>query len=295
MISRRSFLAGSAFVQAPLTRVVCGGDVMLTRWVGRKAAEEKDWLRPLRGVAPAFLSADIGLVNLESPFSETGPYDRTDMVFRARPEMVEALTGAGINAVSLANNHVRDAGAEGLEYTIKLLERNGIVVAGVGREAVIERQGVKFRILAYTYDQRNGNWESDDPRVAGLDAVKAAADVAAARALGETVIVAMHAGREYHKKANVYQRAFAAAVVKAGAACVAGHHPHVVQESEEIGGVPVFYSLGNLVFDQKDPGTGEGLLAEMIFEGGRVGRWRTLETRITNGAAKLLHKYEEFR
>jgi poly-gamma-glutamate capsule biosynthesis protein CapA/YwtB (metallophosphatase superfamily) len=59
--------------------------------------------------------------------------------------------------------------------------------------------------------------------------------------------------------------------------------------------VPVFYSLGNLVFDQRDEGTGEGLLAEMIFEGGRVARWRTLKTKITNGAANLLHKYEEFR
>lgn len=295
VISRRTLLSGLAFAQTPAVRVVCGGDVMLARWVGRKAAEEKDWLRPLRGVAPAFLSADIGLVNLESPFSETGPYDRTDMVFRARPEMVEALTGAGINAVSLANNHVRDAGAAGLDYTIQLLEKNGIAVAGVGREAVIERQGVKFRILAYTYDQRNGNWESDDARVPGLDAARAAADVRAARARGETVIVAMHAGWEYHKKANVYQRAFAAAVVKAEAACVIGHHPHVVQEVDEIGGAPVFYSLGNLVFDQKDPGTGEGLLAEMIFEGGRVARWRTLGTKITNGAANLLHKYEEFR
>lgn len=295
VISRRTLLSGFALAQSPSVRVVCGGDVMLTRWVGRKAAEEKDWLRPLRGVAPAFLSADIGLVNLESPFSETGPYDRTDMVFRARPEMVEALTGAGINAVSLANNHVRDAGTEGLAYTIRLLEDKGIVVAGAGRDAVVERGGVKFRILAYTYDQRNGNWTADDARVPGLDAAKATADVRAARARDETVIVSMHAGWEYQKKANAQQRAFAAAVVKAGAACVAGHHPHVVQEVEEIGGVPVFYSLGNLVFDQRDEGTGEGLLAEMIFEGGRVARWRTLKTKITNGAANLLHKYEEFR
>lgn len=295
MLSRRQLLGAMMAARQETPRVVCGGDVMLARWVGRKAEEEKDWLRPLRGVAPAFLNADIALVNLESPFSETGPYDRTDMVFRARPEMVEALTGAGINAVSLANNHVRDAGADGLEYTIKLLEKNGIAVAGAGREALIERGGVKFRVLAYTYDQRNGNWESDDPRVPGLNPARAAADVRAARARGEAVIVSMHAGWEYHKKANTYQRAFVAAVVKAGAACVVGHHPHVLQEVEEIGGAPVFYSLGNLVFDQKDPGTGEGLLAEMVFEGGRVARWRTLETKITNGAVNLLQKYEEFR
>lgn len=275
--------------------MVFGGDVMLARWVGAKAVKEKDVLRPLRGVSPAFLGADIAMVNLESPFSEKGPYDGGGMVFRARPEMIEALTGIGINAVSLANNHVRDAGAAGLEYTIKLLEDKGIAVAGVGRNAIIERGGAKFRLLAYTYDQKNGNWQSDDARVPGLDPAKAAADVRAARARGEAAIVSMHAGWEYSAKPNPYQRAFAKAVVGAGAACVVGHHPHVVQPAEEIGGVPVFYSLGNLAFDQKDPGTDRGQLAEVIFEGGRAVKWRLLDVAIKNGSANLLHKYEEFR
>ncbi len=269
--------------------------MLLARWVGDKAAKENDWVRPLRGVAPAFLGAGIAFVNLESPFSETGPYDGTNMVFRARPEMVEALTGAGVNVVSLANNHVRDAGPAGLDYTIRLLEQHRIAVAGAGRDALLERGGSRFRFLAYTYDQRNGNWQTDDARVPTLDPAKAADDVAEARRRGETVIVSMHAGWEYHPKPNPYQRAFARAVVQAGAACVAGHHPHVVQPSEVIAGVPVFYSLGNLVFDQKDPGTDCGQLAELIFEDGRAVRWRLLETRIRNGAAHLLHKYEEFR
>lgn len=275
--------------------MVFGGDVMLARWVGAKAVKEKDVLRPLRGVSPAFLGADIAMVNLESPFSEKGPYDGGGMVFRARPEMVEALTGIGINAVSLANNHVRDAGAAGLEYTIRLLEDKGIAVAGVGRDAIIERGESKFRLLAYTYDQKNGNWKSDDARVSGLDPAKAAADVRAARARGEAAIVSMHAGWEYSVKPNPYQRAFAKAVVVAGAACVVGHHPHVVQPAEEIGGVPVFYSLGNLAFDQKDPGTDRGQLAEVIFESGRAVKWRLLDVAIKNGSANLLHKYEEFR
>ncbi len=243
MLSRRSFLAATALAQPPGIRIVCGGDVLLARWVGEKAAKEKDWLRPLRGVAPAFLGADIAFVNLESPFSETGPYDGTSMVFRVRPQMIEALTGAGINVVSLANNHVRDAGPAGLDYTIRLLEEHRIAVAGAGREALLERGGSKFRFLAYTYDQRNGNWPADDARVPGLDPAKAAADVNQARLRGETVVVSMHAGWEYRPKPNAYQRAFAKAVVGAGAACVIGHHPHVVQENEVIAGVPVFYSL----------------------------------------------------
>jgi poly-gamma-glutamate synthesis protein (capsule biosynthesis protein) len=295
VLSRRSLLTGFAFAEAARVRMVFGGDAMLARWVGAKAAKENDWVRPLRGVSPAFLGADIAMVNLESPFSEKGPYDGGGMVFRVRPELIEALTGAGINVVSLANNHVRDAGAAGLDYTIGLLEKHRITVAGVGRDAIIERGGTKFRFLAYTYDQRNGNWTADDARVPSLDPVKAAADVRAARERGETVIVSMHAGWEYHTKPNPFQKAFAKAVVQAGAACVVGHHPHVVQPAAEINGVPVFYSLGNLAFDQKDPGTDRGQLAEVLFEQGRAVKWRLLEVAIKNGAAKLLQKYEEFR
>jgi poly-gamma-glutamate synthesis protein (capsule biosynthesis protein) len=295
VLSRRSLLAGFAFAESTRVRMVFGGDVMLARWVGAKAAKEKDWVRPLRGVSPAFLGADIAMVNLESPFSETGPYEASGMVFRVRPEMIEALTGAGINVVSLANNHVRDAGTAGLDYTIRLLEKHRITVAGVGRDAIIERSGTKFRFLAYTYDQRNGNWTADDIRVPALDPVKAAADVRAARERGETVVVSMHAGWEYHTKANVQQKAFARAVVEAGAACVVGHHPHVIQPAAEIDGVPVFYSLGNLAFDQKDPGTDRGQLAEVLFEQGRAVKWRLLDVVIKNGAAQLLQKYEEFR
>lgn len=295
VLSRRSFLVASLLEDAPRVRMVFGGDVMLARWVGAKAIQEKDLLRPLRGVSPAFLGADIAMVNLESPFSETGPYEASGMVFRSRPELIEALTGVGINAVSLANNHVRDAGAAGFDYTTKLLESRGITVAGAGRNAVIERGGVKYRFLSYTYDQRNGNWQSDDARVPGLDPVKAAADVRVARARGEAVIVSMHAGWEYYTKPNQFQKAFAKAVVQAGAACVVGHHPHVVQPAEEINGVPVFYSLGNLAFDQKDPGTDRGQLAEVVFEQGRAVKWRLLDVVIKNGAANLLHKYEEFR
>lgn len=289
MLTRRALFAGMVPYPGSRLRVVAGGDVMLGRWIGRKARLEKDWAWPFRRIHETLLEADIAFVNLESPFSGTGPYEQPGMVFRARPEMIEGLTLAGIDVVSLANNHVRDAGAAGLDYTLKRLEEHGISATGLEDGALVGRAGTALRFLGYTYDQRNGNWTGDDARILGLDVKRLQADVEAALARGETVLVSMHAGAEYAAKPHPAQIAFARAAVEAGAAAVIGHHPHVVQPVEEYRGGVIFYSLGNLVFDQfhrKD--TQKGALAELDFEHGKLTGWRLREVSLAGGQPRLV-------
>lgn len=289
MLTRRALLAGLVPGTGTKMTVTAGGDVMLARWIGRKARLERDWAWPFRLLENTLREADIAFVNLESPFCEKGPYERRGMVFRARPEMIEALTVAGIDVVSLANNHVRDAGPAGLEYTLKHLEEHKIAAAGAGDGALLERAGTRFRFLAYTYDQRNGNWTDDDARIPGLDAARMSADVAAASGRGETVLVSMHAGVEYAAKPHPSQVAFAQAAIEAGAAAVLGHHPHVAQVAAEYKGGVIFYSLGNLVFDQfhrKD--TQKGALADLDFEDGRLTGWRLRAVSLAGGQPRLV-------
>lgn len=289
MLTRRALMAGLVPYPGTKLRVAAGGDVMLARWIGKKARQEKDWAWPFRLIHETLLEADVAFVNLESPFSERGPYEQSGMVFRARPEMIEGLTLAGIDVASLANNHVRDAGAAGLEYTLKLLKEHGIGATGLEDGALVKRAGTALRFLGYTYDQRNGNWPGDDPRILGLEVKRVCADVEAARARDETVLVSMHAGAEYAAKPHTTQIAFARAAIEAGAAAVLGHHPHVVQPVEEYRGGVIFYSLGNLVFDQfhrKD--TQKGALAELDFEHGKVTGWRLREVSLAGGQPRLV-------
>ena len=155
------------------TRLILGGDVMLSRHVGRLARLHDDPAWSWRDIASVFQSADIGFVNLESPFSDRGDVVDAGMIFKAEPEMIEGLKLAGIDVVSTANNHARDQGGRGVEFTLDWLERNGIAAAGSGRSeaeahagVVIERNGLRFGFLAYTYDQSNGNHKDSDRRVA---------------------------------------------------------------------------------------------------------------------------------
>jgi poly-gamma-glutamate synthesis protein (capsule biosynthesis protein) len=147
---------------------------------------------------------------------------------------------------------------------------------------------MKLGFLAFTYDQRNGNWKEDDERIAGLDEARCAAAIEGLKPKCDVVLVSMHAGVEYAAKPHPAQMSFARAAIGAGAAAVLGHHPHVVQPVEEYGGGVIFYSLGNFVFDQfQRKETQQGMLAELEFEGPRVARWRTHDVEIVRGQPKL--------
>jgi len=217
------------------------------------------------------------------------------MVFKAEPDMVDALRVAGIDIVSTANNHARDCGAYGIDFTLDWLAKNGIASAGTGHTAeaahqgaVLTRNGVRFGFLAYTYDQSNGNYTDRDSRVAMLDPDKMAADVHDLAARADTVIVSMHAGVEYQPKPNAEQRRFAHAAIDAGASVVVGAHPHVTQATEQYKDGVIFYSLGNLVFDQfQRKETQHGLLADVYFAGPKLERWNVIPVDIVQTAPRV--------
>ena len=211
------------------------------------------------------------------------------MVFRADPANIAGLVLAGIDVVSFANNHTRDSHEYGLLYTLDLLDRNKIAVAGVGRDeagaragVVLERQGVKFGFVAYTYDQRNGNHQTDDARINGLDLVRLREDIGSMRSRSNVTIVSIHAGTEYAKQPNEQQRLMAQAAIEAGAVLVIGHHPHVTQPCEDYRTGVICYSLGNLVFDQTIAGTNESFVAEADFKGPSLRRVRLRKVKIQN-------------
>src|SRR5580704_11470032 len=77
--------------RVPETRLIFGGDVMLSRFVGRLARERGDPASPLRELAPILASADIAFVNLEAPFSDRGKPVESGMIFKAEPEMIGGL------------------------------------------------------------------------------------------------------------------------------------------------------------------------------------------------------------
>jgi poly-gamma-glutamate capsule biosynthesis protein CapA/YwtB (metallophosphatase superfamily) len=281
--------------RTPETRILLGGDVMLSRFVGRLARAQGDPAHPFRGIAPLLSAADIAFVNLESPFSDRGAPIEEGMVFKSEPEMIAGLELAGVDIVSTANNHARDCGDYGVGFTLDWLERHGIAAVGSGHSeaeahsgGVLTRNGVRFGFLAYTFDQMNGIHTDVDPRIAAFDLEILRDDLARLRTRADVAIVSMHAGVEYAERPNHRQIEFARAAIDAGARVVAGHHPHVVQPWERIGDSVIFYSLGNLVFDQfQRVETQHGALAEVVFQGKTMVRAGLLPVNIVSTVPRL--------
>jgi len=210
---------------------------------GVEAALNGWWERALAfDVYYWFTRADSTIVNLESPLTSralaAGGYD-----LRASPESARAMQSAGIDIVTLANNHALDAGVGGLFDTRTALEAVGVeaVMAGESLVCGLGRAPQSFALIAL-----------DDSR-SPLNLQEAADLVRESAAQGVPIIVSVHWGGEYQAEPSARQRVIAQVLAGAGADLIMGHGPHVLQPIESVGDTVVAYSLGNLLFDQPYP------------------------------------------
>lgn len=219
------------------------GDVMLGRHV-ETLANAQGWGSRFTEVAPVFEGYDAVIANLEGPVpvvhQKTPDFSTT---FSFTPKAVQALADSGVDYVSLANNHTHDFGADAYQNTVTVVSESGIKPFGHPRAP-------SEPIAEFDFGQRKVVF-------IGLNDVFGILDIEAANALIEqynqddtTVIVSIHWGDEYQTTSNARQQELARGFITSGADAIVGHHPHVRQEWADVEGVPVFYSLGNFLFDQ---------------------------------------------
>jgi poly-gamma-glutamate synthesis protein (capsule biosynthesis protein) len=281
--------------QPAYNRLIFTGDVILSRAVRRAILAAHDPAMPFRKMAPMLSASDIAFVNLESPFSDQGPYRESGLIFHAAPDTIAGLQLAGIAIASTANNHSRDCGPHGVAFTVAWLRSHGIEPVGtndseaaVHEGVILTRHGIRFGFLGYTFDQNNGNWKDTDNRIALADTKAVCQDVAELRKRADVVIVSMHHGVEYMLKPSGAQVAFAHAAIDAGATLVIGHHPHVVQPSEIYRGALIFYSLGNFIFDQYQRAeTQHGEVVQISFLGRNILATHVMPVKITPTGPEL--------
>lgn len=285
------------------------GDIMLDRGVEFYATQHNDWKWPFLLIADTLQKADLVFGNLESVISDKGENLGSIYSFRADPKALEGLTFAGFDILSVANNHSFDYGTEAFEDSASRLRKERITPIGIelfsataennaGLE-IQEIQGTKIGFLAYTNlgsplwqapleidDSREqgkfltGQANEKTPGVAWTDWYNlpvVVQKIQEAKTRVDILVVSLHAGEEYSKEPNEFQKAFAKSAINAGADLVVGHHPHVVQPVEYVCTQGshicgwIAYSLGNFVFDQGfSPETMEGLLLEVKVAGKQI-------------------------
>lgn len=221
-----------------------GGDMMFDRYVDYSFREEKifDVMKNLG--ERFFWGTDIAMVNLEGPISATAiTPDNTanNLIFNFPPKTPDVLDWLHINAVSLANNHTNNAGSSGLENTKKMLGEKNITYIGQQSElndnSVRRFQSGNQKISVITINLL----ETEDELIPIIQKEKQD---------GNFVVIFSHWGNEYEKTHSQSQEKTAHSWIDAGADLIIGSHPHVVQDAEIYQSKVIFYSLGNLLFDQ---------------------------------------------
>lgn len=237
------------------TTIVFGGDVMLGRSVMGEALDQNDPLYPFRKTADFLKDADVTFVNLENPIVKDCPRHKGGFKFCTTYDIAGGLNYSGVDIVTLANNHTENYGKSGFEETKSYLKENGLEYVGDGNLVIKEVDGVKFGFLGFNYTFSTTGLAKDLGVIKNSDSQV------------DILIVGNHWGQEYKNIANSFQVNAAHQMIDNGADVVIGHHPHWVQNFEEYNGKPIYYSLGNFVFDQMwSEETKKGLLVKMTFD-----------------------------
>ena len=239
------------------------GDVLLAATVGEAINRNGvDW--PWERVRPLFEDADFVVANLETSVarSTTGTPEDKQFTFRAEPRTLEGLAAAGVDLVTLANNHTLDYGRAALLETLEHLERYDVEHVGAGANAaeayaplIVDFGDLRVGFLGVSRVYPFDSWQATPTRAgvasgydSALDQVFTVVDSLVREV--DALFVLVHWGAELANEPRTIDRNFADALLTRGVRGVIGHHPHVLQGFrvvEETGQL-VAWSLGNFIF-----------------------------------------------
>lgn len=265
------------------------GDIMMgDRMLPVLSAKGLDY--PFAALAPLLKSADLTVGNLEGPVAVESTLNR-DLRFpyKVPPWTLQGLHEAGFDLLSLANNHLRDCGEDGVRETMGYVEAAGMTPFGAGdhetasRPAVVDLGGTRVAFVGVLgadtliRDEAHAGEEDifDDAHrwarrrlgtrggrrglvVATVDEVSDL--VQEARSMADVVVVYAHWGIRYRRAPSALQRELAHAAIDAGADLVVGHHAHIWQPVERYRGRLIAYGLGNFAFGSRNRKARSGLV-----------------------------------
>lgn len=243
------------------------GDIMIGRNVGGILSADSS---PLEAVSNVTSNVDLLLINFENAATSSENAVKGDIPLKCDPSLVPTVKANNNTVAALANNHACDYGINGMKDTIKNLRNAGITPVGAGNNesdahAPVTKEIGGRNISIFNYMDSNNFAEYDyevmpyangsSPGYSAYNSQTAQRDIANARGNGSDCVIAyLHFGNEYSTSPNEDQIKIAHELIDDGADIVIGTHPHVTQGIEMYKGKPIFYSLGNFVFDMSGNG-----------------------------------------
>jgi len=240
------------------------GDVMMSRLVGIEMEHRRTG--PWAGFSELFRSASLVGGNFEGALGEPARcVAQNELCFAVPDSAAEAMKQAGFSFVTAENNHSGDLGQAGRNETREAFRQSDMPALDFDTSPQFFRFGeLTIGVIAVT------TIKAADGRVQQIPSIELTQKLRLARQLANLVVVSIHWGNELQDWPTDAQQQQARWLVEHGADLIVGHHPHVVQAPACVEGRPVFFSLGNHLFDQKYAETKDGLIADCHVRAGRL-------------------------
>jgi poly-gamma-glutamate capsule biosynthesis protein CapA/YwtB (metallophosphatase superfamily) len=246
--------------------LVCGDFYIGPHAGGRlgKIVEEENYSQLFGDLYDDLKSSKLSIVNLEGPVLEAGvTTPKTGPSISMKPSVLKALSDVKIDLVTLANNHIMDYGINGITETISRLKEINIDYVGAG----INKNEISKPFLTIINSKKvaiinvcEHEWITDfhsEAGANGLDFIENYYKIQELKTKADFVIVIYHGGNEYHPLPSPQIKKIFRFFVESGASAVIGHHTHTFSGYEVYKDCPIFYSLGNFIFDSNKESKGE--------------------------------------
>ncbi|MDA3832994.1 MAG: CapA family protein [Spirochaetales bacterium] len=227
-----------------------------------------------KGLMEPFRQADLLIGNLECPLTDIGQgITKCGPVLKGKTACISALKAAGFDLLSLANNHIRDCGDEGVLSTLDSCHHAGISTVGAGagtdsarKPVVVERGGWKIGVMAFAEHEFNAAAENR----AGahlFDPYESLDEIRTLRKECDYLILLYHGGIEHYVYPSPLLQKKCRKMVDVGADLVLCQHSHCVGTTESYSGGTILYGQGNTIFGyrENDPEWNEGLLVKITL------------------------------
>jgi poly-gamma-glutamate capsule biosynthesis protein CapA/YwtB (metallophosphatase superfamily) len=241
-----------------MTKILITGDFCpINRIQG--LIERGEYAKIYNDFLPFLRGADIAITNLECPLTmEREKLKKAGPNLKAPEKAIDSLVFAGFNLVTLANNHIMDYGSEGLQSTIDCCKKSNIDFVGVGSELSKAQEpfyktinDIKFAFINFCENEESTT-SGKTPGANPLNPVSNYYAIQKAKAQANYVIVIVHGGHEFYSLPSPRMQETYRFFIDSGASAVVGHHTHCYSGYEIYQDAPIFYSLGNFLFDWND-------------------------------------------
>lgn len=268
-----SLLLSVSAYSADTLNIIFTGDILLDRGVRRVINHHGVDHLFSDGIDSVFRSAQIVVGNLECPATKIESPVFKQYIFRSEPEWLDTLRQHGITHLNLANNHSIDQGREGLLDTKQNIEEAGMVPIGAGAsmqkaaEPVLLASSPRkvWLVPSLRLALENYSYLTDKPCVSQEPMDSLMQRVFQLRKADSTavIIVSLHWGGEHTSKPVPRQRMEAHQLILSGADALICHHTHTLQTIETFRGKPIYYSIGNFIFDPTHPINAEACIVRL--------------------------------